>query len=143
MDVKKECMERINILKEQGLLSDLDILKLFKNEGCVCISEANLLMGEIIGIVIPATEKIYKTALEYMKMHHPKITPYFGMAQNTSFGMLVSFLYVGSNPSEWEEERNDLKNKQCYAYVYNVDYEFGEIGTIAYDMFMGGPIRTL
>lgn len=142
MDVKKECLERINILKEQGLLTDIDVLKMFENENIVCISEANQLFGEIIGIVMPSTQKkMYQTALANMKNDMPKTTPYFGMAQNTSFGMMVSLLYVGSSPSTWEEERNNLKSKLCYAYVYNVDDEYGEIGSIEYDMFMGGPIR--
>lgn len=142
MDAKKECLDRISILKEQGLITDLDVSKLFKDEGIVCISEANILMGNVIGIVIPSTQKkMYQIALAKMKKDHPKAIPYFGMAQNTSLGMLVSFLYIGSDSKGWNDERNDLKNKQCYAYVYNVDGEYGEIGSIAYDFFMGGPIR--
>ena len=84
---------------------------------------------------------MYVTALAKMKQDHPGATPYFAMSQNTSYGMMVSFLYIGSDSDLWEDERSDLKCKNPYAYIYNIDNKFSEIGSIRYDMFMGGPIR--
>ena len=42
---------------------------------------------------------------------------------------------------EWEYERECLRNHRPLAWVYNIDDETGEIGTIHYKMFAGGPGR--
>ena len=49
----------------------------------------------------------------------------------SNFGNLYSMLYVSNNAEEWENDRKDLQNKECYAYVYNKSDEVcSEIGLI-------------
>ena len=56
---------------------------------------------------------------------------YFGIRSFTEFGVMDSLLYVSDHPDEWEMDREDLKNGECYAYVRNLDApELSEIGMI-------------
>ena len=49
----------------------------------------------------------------------------------SNFGNLYNMLYVSNNTEEWETDRKDLQNKECYAYVYNKSDEVcSEIGLI-------------
>lgn len=49
----------------------------------------------------------------------------------TSFGELYTMLYVSEYTSDWENDRNDLKNSSCYAYVWNKsDKVLSEIGLV-------------
>lgn len=49
----------------------------------------------------------------------------------SNFGNLYNMLYVSNNTEEWETDRKDLQNKECYAYVYNRSNEVcSEIGLI-------------
>lgn len=49
----------------------------------------------------------------------------------SNFGNLYDMLYVSNNTEEWETDRKDLQNKECYAYVYNRSNEVcSEIGLI-------------
>ena len=49
----------------------------------------------------------------------------------SNFGNLYNMLYVSNNTEEWEVDRKDLQNKECYAYVYNKsDKVCSEIGLI-------------
>lgn len=142
MDLKEECLYRLNLLKEQGLLTDVNVIDLFKDEDTICVSEANRILDMIIGVVMPINQKtIYMKAYNKLLNEYCDVTPYFAMAQNTSFGMMVSFLYVGSNSEYWESEKRDLMNKEPFAYVYNFDEDSLEVGGINFEFFNGGPIR--
>lgn len=50
----------------------------------------------------------------------------------TNFGEMEAYLYVSDYPEEWEMDREDLKEGQQLAYVYNNSMpdcsEFGTIG---------------
>lgn len=57
---------------------------------------------------------------------------YFVIHSYTTIGEMESYLYVSDYEEEWEIDRDDLKNGQTLAYVYNHDMpdcsEFGSIG---------------
>ena len=36
----------------------------------------------------------------------------------------------------------NLKSKNPIEYYYNIDKNFSEVGSIRYDIFNGGPVRT-
>lgn len=142
--VKEECKQRLEILKQQGLITDMDVVGLFENDR-LCISEANMMLGQPCGIIFELSDKS-----EYNNVFKEKITsslnksgatPYFLMAQNTSLGLLVSVLYVSEYVEQWEMERDDLENQNPCAYVYNIDEGFCEVSYIRYKMLNGGPIR--
>lgn len=50
----------------------------------------------------------------------------------TSIGEMESYLYVSDYPEEWEQDREDIKDRQQLVYVFNKDMpdcsEFGSIG---------------
>ncbi len=140
--IKKECIDRIEMLIDQGVLTDIDILGLFE-KGELCVSEANMLFGSPCGVIFNLKDKkryyeIFKNKVEneiYGKA-------YFIMVQNTSFGMMMSVLYVPNFEEDWELNKADLEERSPYAYIYNFDEDYGEAGYIRYDIFNGGPIRT-
>ncbi len=135
-----EGVRRLEILKSQGLMTDIDVVKMYENDE-LCVSEANSVFGEVCGVIIPVKNKPkYKGVMEDGELSLYG-TPYFAIAQNTSFGLMLSVLYISSDESQWPCEREYLSEKAPYAYVYNFDEDFGEIGSIYYDMFNGGPIR--
>ena len=133
---------RIEILEEEGMLTDLNVKELLE-KGELCVSELTVIF-EVVGVILPIKSKsIYnktyvdsKNAFKSLMIH-----PYFALAQNTSLGLLVSFLYVSEYEEEWEYERECLRNHRPLAWVYNIDDETGEIGAIHYKMFSGGPGR--
>lgn len=52
----------------------------------------------------------------------------------TNFGECYSMLYVSNNQDEWVGDYDDLKNNECYAYVWNKsDHICSEIGLIGID----------
>lgn len=140
--ILKEALLRIEILEEEGMFTDLNIKDLLK-KGELCVSELTVIF-EIVGVILPIEtkskyNKVYfdnKKAFESLMIH-----PYFALAQNTSLGLLISFLYVSEYEEEWEFERECLRNHRPLAWVYNIDDETGEIGFIHYRMFAGGPGR--
>lgn len=140
--VKKECLARIEILKEQGLMTDLDVTGLFE-KGELCVSEANVVLGYPCGVIMPLSQKkSYGDAIRKNLIPLIHGTPYFAMAQNTSYGIMLSVLCVSNNEDAWETERENLENKEPLAFVYNFDDDFEDVGYIVYEMFNGGPIRT-
>ena len=146
MNVKtNECIKRLEILKAQGLLTDIDIIKIFE-KGSMCISEPNMVLGQPCGVIFdieskPKYKKIFNEEIK-PRLQRLNAVPYFGIVQNTSFGLMFMVFYVSESESNWETERDELRDKSICAYVYNIDESFGEVGYIDYGMFNGGPIRT-
>ena len=57
---------------------------------------------------------------------------------SSAFGNLFSMLYVSNNKEEWQSDREDLENKQLFAYVWNRTYtECSEIGSIGIENVQG------
>lgn len=140
--IKRECLDRIEFLKEQGLLTDLNVTELFE-EGKLCISEANMVFGQPCGVVhVLKNKPVYQKVVDKNFEIKHIATPYFAMAQNTSFGLMISILYVSHYPEQWENERRMLKEQKPFAFVYNIDEDYGEVGPIIYQIINGGPIRT-
>ena len=140
--ILKEALLRIEILEEEGMLTDLNIKDLIE-KGKLCVSELKVIF-EIVGVILPIEAKsMYNKAYVDNKNEFKSlmIHPYFALAQNTSFGLLVSFLYVSDYEKQWEYERECLRNHRPLAWVYNINDETGEIGTIHYKMFAGDPGR--
>lgn len=68
---------------------------------------------------------------------------YHAQFTRTSYGDMLSLFFVSSEEEEWEQEREDLKNKEIYAYVINLDEpDFSEYGLIGIESKMGGVVRT-
>ena len=62
--------------------------------------------------------------------------------QKTNIGELYNLLFVNLDDSEWDIEREDLKNEQALAYVVNKTYpESSEFGMIGMQRIDGGLKR--
>ena len=48
----------------------------------------------------------------------------------TNFGELESYLFVSDHPEEWDEDMEDINDGSAVAYVYNVDGDFADMGSI-------------
>lgn len=68
---------------------------------------------------------------------------YHLILSNTSFGRLLTVLYVSKYEEEWESDHEDLKHEVAIAYVFNLDTPmFSEYGRIGFKKNIGGLIRT-
>lgn len=143
-EIREEIANRIDILIEQGLLTDLDV-KQMAMDGKLCVSCPMTLFGDLIGIVNPSDinpsieEKLNKGIND---MDYLNVIPYFSMLMDTPYGELLTILYIDPDKETWEMEKSQLKEKNPCAFVYNLTDEQGEVGFIKYEMFSGGPIRT-
>ena len=143
--IQDECINRLNTLKEQGLLTDIDVVELFR-KGELCVSEGVMLFGEKTGLILPVSSRpSYKKVLEdeLSYLFESSCTPYFVISQQTSFGRLLSVFYVSHDEDEWDDERHMLEERRPLAIVYNFEEDYDEVGQIEYEMFSGGPIRTV
>ena len=60
---------------------------------------------------------------------------YAVIRNHTALGTLDSYLFVSDYPQDWQNDWQDLKNKETTAYVYNHDApELSEIGAIGLDV---------
>ena len=59
------------------------------------------------------------------------------------FGECYCYLYVNSDETLWEEDRQGLEDGYVFAYVYNKDDDFcSEFGSIGIRPQFGGLVRT-
>ncbi len=141
--IHDECLKRLDILKEQGLITDIDVTGLFE-KGQLCISESHEIFGEDCGIIFPLIGRpSYATVLEKSVFPRLKGTPYMAMVRNTNVGKIITVLFVSPYIKEWEKEREELAQKVSCAYVYNMTLDAIDVGYIRYEMMNGGPVRTV
>lgn len=58
-------------------------------------------------------------------------------------GTLYTYLFVSKHKEEWESEREDLKQGETIAYVYNQDDDIcSEFGYVGIRQSFGGLVRT-
>ena len=68
---------------------------------------------------------------------------YHTILSNTSFGVMLSCLYVSKHMEEWERDRADMKDGLVFAYVENMSYpDLSELGSIMVKPLAGGLVRT-
>lgn len=48
----------------------------------------------------------------------------------TNFGELENYLYVSNYPEEWERDMEDIEKGRVFAFAYNLDGGFTDMGTI-------------
>ena len=88
----------------------------------------------------PIPEEVLQKAKETEKKYG--ITFYIATFNETMFFDMYSFLYVSSNESDWELDKEELRHGQTYAWVYNVAHpEMSEIGSIQISSKNGALIR--
>lgn len=136
-DVDGEIVERLEILKNTGIITDLDITKVFTHEGTICCSVLKSVLGMPMGIInrITCNEsylKLFKFVSEQTEM---KL--YFCM--NSADGKWA-FLCLSENPADWEFEKLALEKKVPNAIVVDLQNTTITIEKIKYEIVNGGPI---
>lgn len=58
------------------------------------------------------------------------------------FGECYSILFVSTDESEWEQDREDIKDNYIFVYVKNITYDYcSEFGSVAVRPQIGGLLR--
>lgn len=131
---KAEALKRLKMLKVHS-----NVIKEFEKEGLVNYSED--MGGAFRGILYwisnePEFEKIVE---DFEKEYGGMV--YHAHLCHTEFGDLLSLLYVSDHKSEWATDEADLKEGFPVAYVYNIDGDFADIGSIQIAPCNGGITR--
>ena len=126
--IKNECLTRMEILNlsykcKQAFKSG----KVWESESYGALYELNNEEQEIVNNF----EKEHKGYKVYHIIHNL-----------TDFGELYNIFYVGTDTSEWETDKEDLKENYAFVYVYNkTDTWCSEFGTIGIRKNIGGLVR--
>lgn len=137
--MNNEAIKRLKWLVSQGVWDE--VLNKFK-EGKACVAIPMNVVGELTGVSFTFDEKPDLKAIkdDFEKKYGTVV--YYGMYNHTVFGDFLALLFVAETKGEWEMNMKDLKAGYPLAYVYNLGDEFGEIGTISFEVANGGLIRT-
>ena len=127
---KKEAIKRMKFLRiYSGIRKD------FENENIVSLSEMPL------GAYYYADNKQKEIIKEIEKNMNCLV--YTGIRSYTNFGLMDAFFFVSDYKEGWKEERQELKNNEAIACVYNHDIGCTDVGTIGFKRTTAaGLIRT-
>ena len=134
-----ECQKRLEILEEMGLWDE--VTKVYKKKSVACVSEARMIL-ELCGVNFTFNEKPELNAIKERFEAEYGYAVYYGIYSNTNLGRHLALLFVPTDKEEWKADQEDLKEGYPYAYVWNLDKEFGEFGSIGIKMSAGGLVRT-
>ena len=136
-DKESEIIERLEILKNAGIITDLDIAKIYQRDSEICCSLCKVIMGEAVGVINRiSAEPTCKKLLERLEERISKKF-YFLMG---SLGHELAFLYISNKPAEWEMEKLMLEHKKPRAVIVNVKDMSIRINQIQYQIVNGGPL---
>ena len=143
--IKNEILKRYEILFGQGLAAEA---KDWVRDGKVLISNTlpdwNL-SGEIEswGVLFTLDEKPEYTPYVEKIESERNIKVYMGIVTHTTVGTLLSLMFVPEEESGWERERDFMKEEQIhYAFVFHIEEEYYELGSIQYEVTGGGLVRS-
>lgn len=136
-NVDSEIIERLEILKNTGIMTDLDIVSIYSKEREICYSILQSILGTPVGVINRiSTNAGYVKLLGLLSKQISKQL-YFLMG---STGHELAFLYLSENPKDWEMEKLALENKTPYAIVVDLQDMTAKIERITYEIVNGGPI---
>ena len=136
-DVESEIVERLEILKNTGVMTDLDMTNIFMQEGEICCSLLQSVLGTPVGVVNRLSEQpAYKKLLQLLSQQVSQQF-YFLMG---STGNELAFLYVSGDPKKWENEKLALEEGKAYAFVVDPEEMTASVRQIVFQMVNGGPI---
>lgn len=136
-DEDSEIIERLEILRNAGIITDLDIEKIYQRDSEICCSLCKVIMGETVGLINRiSAEPTCKKLLERLE---EKISKKFYFLMGSP-GYELAFLYISNKPTEWEMEKLMLEHKKPLAVVVNVKDMSIRINQIQYQIVNGGPL---
>ena len=106
-------------------------------EGEICCSLLQSVMGMPVGVVNRISVKPAYVELLDILSRQISEKLYFLMG---SAGHKLAFLYLSDDPSDWETEKRDLKERKPYAAVVDLQEMTAEIQQIKYEIVNGGPL---
>ena len=128
---KKEAIERMRLLTIFP-----QTIEQFEKDGKVSLSEPPLYA------FYWANEEQERVIAEFEETHNALV--YMGIRSRTTLGLMDTYFYVSDYPEEWEYDREMLKEKEQYAYVYNNDDPvLSEIGSIGFEYTHAGSLRRI
>lgn len=132
---KQEAVRRMKTLKLSS-----SVIKDFEKEDVVYYSERQNRVFDGILYWISNEDNFVKIVSDFEKEFNALV--YHAQLSHTEFGDLLALLYVSSHQSEWESDLYDLMTGEAIAYVVNVEYNEGELGSIGVAPCNGGISRT-
>lgn len=128
--MKEEALKRMNILNLHP-----NVIKEFREQGVLNYSYS------VLGFLYWLTEGVQARVDAFEK--ETGCLVYHVIEDETGIGRLITFLYVSTNPDEWEQDKNDLREGLAIAYVVNTDNELcSEFGSVGLKSINGGVVRT-
>lgn len=135
-----EIIRRLNILKKQGLTSDLDVIDLYQRRREICLSRLEMVFGYPVGVILRSSQaEKYEKLIVQMKEQF-SLTPYFAMVTNLDEFRVMAVLFLSPDPDDWEEERDALGDKEPYAVVLDFEHMSLDVKKIEYTFCNGGPV---
>lgn len=136
-DVDSEIVERLEILKNAGIETDLDIAKIYMREGEICCSVLQSVLGIPVSVIDRISSKSeYAQLLKILRKQVP-MQFYFVMGSSEN---KLAFLTVSENPEKWEYEKLELEKGRPFAVAADLDKMTAEVRQIKFKMVNGGPI---
>ena len=130
-----EALKRLNILETEFRFNP-NVAKDF-SEGKLNVSDPN---GMLFWLSDKYSEALVKKVAE---LEGSGKTVYHILDSQTEIGRMFSILYVSDHPTEWDDDKECLKNGNPCVYVFNADYpELSEYGYIEFNGKFGGLVRT-
>lgn len=132
-----EIVERLEILKNLGIETDLDISGIYANDGEICFSMLMTVLGSHVAVVNRISSRSAYVDLLNILIEKTNKTFYFLVG---STGHKLAFLFVSDDQSNWESEKMKLEKKTANAVVVDVQEMTAEIEEITFGIMNGGPI---
>jgi hypothetical protein len=132
-----EIADRLEILKNAGLMSDLDITKIYIREGEICCSMLQSVLGTPVGVVNRISSSQQHLHLLEMLQEQVPMKLYFLMDSTEN---KLAFLSVSEDENDWEYEKLALEKGRPFAVVVDLDEMTAGVRQIGYKMVNGGPI---
>lgn len=136
-DVDSEIIERLEIMKNLGIETDIDIADVYAKDGEICFSMLQTVFGIPVAVVNRISAKsVYVELLNLLREKTEKRF-YFLMGSTDHY---LAFLYISDVASDWEAEKQSLENKTANAVIVDIEKMTAELGEIRFDLLNGGPI---
>ena len=139
-EIDSEVVERLEILKNVGILTDLDVSNIYLREQEMCFSKLQNIMGMQVCVVNRLSAKPSYEKLADLLAEQVPHTLYFLMVSEDN---KLVFLFVSEDREEWEFEKQELEEQRPYAIVVDTEDMTASIQRIQYKMVNGGPLCLL
>ena len=132
-----EIVERLEILKNAGLMSDLDITQIYIREGEICCSLLQSVLGTPVGVVNRISSS--RDNMQLLEMLQEQVPMKLCFLMDSTENKLA-FLSVSEDESDWEYEKLVLEKGRPFAVVVDLDKMTACVKQIRFQMLNGGPI---